>query len=232
LKPLFIIPARGGSKGIPGKNIKELAGKPLIHYSLEFARLFAPDEEICVTTDSRAIADSVLTIRYEVPFLRPSHLATDQAGTFDVLNHALEYYEKMGKRYEAIVLLQPTSPFRKSHHFEEAWKLFEQSSVDMVVSVKASSANPYFNLFEEGKDGLLHISKGDGRILRRQEAPVTYEFNGSIYIISSASLKQKKSMSAFDRIVKYVMSEEFSIDLDTPADWSYAEFMCKQPLMQ
>src|SRR5215831_8877346 len=110
---LFIIPARGGSKGIPGKNIKPLNGKPLIYYSIEFARLFSDDQNICITTDSEAIKKTAETIGLAVPFLRPSHLATDTAGTYEVLQHAVGVYKDLAKEYDALVLLQPTSPFRE-----------------------------------------------------------------------------------------------------------------------
>lgn len=224
MKWLFVIPARGGSKGIPGKNIKPLAGKPLIHYSLEFARLFAGDADICVSTDSDAIAASVKNINYHLPFLRPGHLSTDTAGSYEVLQHAEAFYRNSGKEYDAVVLLQPTSPFRERVHLEEALKLFS-SEVDMVVSVNLSEANPYYNLFEEDTEGFLHVSKGSGTYARRQDVPDVYAYNGSLYIINTRSLREKKSFAAFDRIIKYVMSNDYSVDLDTPADWNYAEFI-------
>jgi len=228
MKVLFVIPARGGSKGIPGKNIKPLLGKPLIHYSLEYARLFESDENICVSTDSDAIAESVNSIGYSVPFMRPSDLATDTAGTFEVLRHAFEFYDGK-KNYDAIALLQPTSPFREKKHYQEAIQLFN-GTIDMVVSVTEAASNPYFNLFEEGTDGYLKVSKGDGRFKRRQDLPKVYEYNGSIYIINTNSIKTKKSFADFGKVLKYVMSSEYAVDLDTPADWKLAEYMAAQSL--
>jgi CMP-N,N'-diacetyllegionaminic acid synthase len=228
-RKLFVIPARGGSKGIPGKNIKPLAGKPLIHYSLEYARQFADDEDICVTTDSSDIEDAVNKLDYKVPFTRSAQLATDDAGTFDVLKHALAFYENEERNYEVIVLLQPTSPFREKFHFEQAWDLF-QPGTDMVVSVKEATSNPYYNLFEENHDGCLQVSKGKGNFSKRQDVPTVYEFNGSIYIINAETLKRSNSFADFKRIVKYVMSEEYSIDLDTPGDWWYAEAISSKML--
>src|SRR5215212_5770611 len=113
---LFVIPARGGSKGIPGKNIRLLDGKPLIQYTIEFARLFVPDGNICVTTDSPEIAECVSGLGYEIPFIRPAELATDTAGSREVLLHVLEHYENKEKYFDNLVLLQPTSPFRLQHH--------------------------------------------------------------------------------------------------------------------
>ena len=219
---LIIIPARGGSKGIPGKNIKPLNGKPLIHYSLEYARHFANDKDICVTTDSTAIADCVADLGYTVPFIRPAELATDTAGSYEVLLHALHFYEQQGKSYDSIILLQPTSPFRKKEHLVDALKLYNPS-VDMVVSVTEPEANPYYNLFEENKDGFLTKSK-TGTFERRQDCPKIYQYNGSFYIINTTSLKQRP-LTDFNKIVKYVMPIEYSHDLDTPYDWQLAELL-------
>jgi len=224
---LFVIPARGGSKGIPGKNKKLLAGKPLIHYSLEYARLFATDDNICVTTEDASIAQTVSAIGYNVPFMRPAQLATDTAGSFEVLQHALEFYKKQNRKFDAIVLLQPTSPFRQKKHFEEASALFRKT-IDMVVSVTESASNPYYNLFEEGSDGFLHISKGDGKFTRRQDVPKVYEYNGSIYVINADSIATQKSFGAFKKVIKYVMNEVYDLDLDTLADWKYAEYLHSQ----
>lgn len=224
LKALFIIPARGGSKGIPGKNIKPLNGKPLIHYSIEYARLFADDADICLTTDDAAIAACALNIGYQVPFMRPAELATDTSGSYEVLQHALSFYQAKGIAYDAIVLLQPTSPFRLKQHLEEAFQLYI-SRPDMVVSVMESPYNPYYNLFEEGADGLLSISKGDGGYKRRQDVPPVYAYNGSIYIINPRSLESHRAFKGFGAVKKYVMDERFSIDLDTPSDWELAEYL-------
>lgn len=226
MKLLFIIPARGGSKGIPGKNIKLLNGKPLIHYSIEYARLFAPDSDICVTTDDVKIADCARQIGYEVPFMRPDALATDHAGSYEVLQHALAFYKDRGLDYDAVVLLQATSPFREKKHLEEALPLFDKT-VDMVVSVTETAFNPYYNLFEENENGLLKISKGDGTFTRRQDVPPVYAYNGSIYIINSGSLATYKGFSGFRAIKKYAMEARYALDLDTPADWEYAEYICK-----
>jgi CMP-N,N'-diacetyllegionaminic acid synthase len=227
MKLLFVIPARGGSKGIPGKNIKPLHGQPLILYSVAYARLFTNDKNICVSTDSRDIKQTVESFNLSVPFLRPAELATDTAGTFDVLKHAVNYYEEQGLQYEALVLLQPTSPLREKKHLEEALKEYN-NRLDMVVSVKESSANPYYNLFEEDKQGKLVICKGDGQYTRRQDVPPVYEYNGSIYIINIQSIKQKKSFKDFSFVRKYVMEDAYSIDLDSPSDWEYAEYLMQK----
>ena len=146
---LIIIPARGGSKGIPRKNIKPLNGKPLIYYAIDTARAIAEDENICVSTDDNEIKSVVEAYGLMVPFLRPDELATDTAGTYEVLLQALDFYENQGKHFKAVLLLQTTSPFRTAKQVREALTLFDQSDADMVVSVKECPANPYYNVFEE-----------------------------------------------------------------------------------
>ena len=120
MKTLVVIPARGGSKGIPHKNIKPLNGKPLICYSIDVARKFTTDEHICVTTDDDEIIKVVEDYGLKVPFKRPEELATDHCGSNEVIQHAYQFYTKQGVQYDAIMLLQPTSPFRKVEFLNEA----------------------------------------------------------------------------------------------------------------
>ena len=229
MKYLVVIPARGGSKGIPRKNIKPFDGKPLIYYAIDTARAVCKDEDICVSTDDAEIISVVEEYGLKVPFVRPAELATDTAGTHEVLLHALDFYEKKGNHYDALVLLQNTSPFRTAEHLKEALKLYTPD-VDMVVSVKECAANPYYCVFEENSEGFLHVSKGDGTIFRRQDAPKVYEYNGAIYIINPESLK-KQHMHQFKKRVKYVMDDMSSFDLDTITDWKIAEMIKKEGLL-
>ncbi len=223
MKILVIIPARGGSKGIPHKNIKPLAGKPLIYYTIDTARQIVDDDEICISTDDKEIIQCVEDYGIKVPFVRPAELATDTAGTYEVLLHALNYYEQQGKVYDIVVLLQNTSPFRTAEQVKEALSMYS-TSIDMVVSVKECTANPYYCVFEEDGEGYLHICKGDGSITRRQDAPKVYEYNGAIYVINPRSLKEKP-LNKFTKRIKYVMNERSSLDLDTMNDWYMAELL-------
>ena len=220
---LVIIPARGGSKGIPGKNIKPLHGKPLIYYTIDAARCITDDSHICVSTDDEHIIEVVEKYGLKVAFKRPSELATDTSGTYEVLLHALRFYESKGEQFDAVVLLQATSPFRTGEHVKEALALYTKD-VDMVVSVKETDANPYYICYEEDQQGMLHISKGDGHYTRRQDCPHVYEYNGAIYVINPNSLKEKP-MSQFRKRVKYLMDKKHSIDLDTMLDWKFAEMI-------
>ncbi len=218
---LFIIPARGGSKGIPGKNIKPFAGKPLIYYSIDNARAFVGDEHICLTTDSQEIKAAAEAYGLKVPFLRPAELATDGAGTYEVLLHAINFYKDLGKHYSTIVLLQPTSPLRRPQDIESALSRYTPD-LDMVVTVKEAATNPYYNAFEEDEQGFLKISKGEGNFTRRQDAPKVWEYNGAVYVINTASLL-KMPLSKFPHRRLCEMPASRSVDLDTPLDWQIAE---------
>lgn len=229
MKYLVVIPARGGSKGIPHKNIKLLGGKPLIYYSIDIARQFTTDENICVTTDDAEIISVVEQNGLRVPFVRPAELATDTCGSSEVIQHAYQFFVDKGVQYDAIVLLQPTSPFRKVEFIKEAVDLYDDS-IDMVTSVRPATCNPYYDGFEENEDGLLQISKGDGTIARRQEAPKVWQQNGSIYVINPNSLIGK-GMGGFTKIRKYTMPEAYSVDLDTMLDWKIAELIIKESVL-
>ena len=221
MKTLYVIPARGGSKGIPHKNIKPLAGKPLIGYSIDVARQLAADDDICLTTDDPEIAATAESMGLNVPFLRPASLATDTCGTYEVLIHALDFYRDRGIDYDTLVLLQPTSPMRTADDVRTALALYSPD-IDMVVTVKEAASNPYYNCYETDNDGFLHISKGDGGYTRRQDAPKVWEYNGAVYVINVESLR-RMPLSAFTRRRMSVMPAERSVDLDTPVDWLIAE---------
>lgn len=229
MKYLVIIPARGGSKGVPGKNIRLLNGKPLIHYTVEAARSLFNDSDICVSTDSKEIKDVVEQIGLKVPFIRPKELSQDHSGSHEVIIHALDFYEKEGFNPNAVILLQPTSPLRTAKHIEEAVKLFGPS-LDMVVSVKESSSNPYYNLFEEDSSGFLKKSK-KGSYVRRQDCPPVWEYNGAIYVINIQSINHKK-IYEFERIRKYEMDITSSIDIDTEIDLLIAESIISGQISQ
>ncbi len=229
MNSLVIIPARGGSKGIPHKNIKPLDGKPLIYYTIDVARAIVSDDNICVSTDDDEIIKCVEKYNLKVPFVRPAELATDTAGTYEVLLHALNFYEKQGKQFDNIILLQNTSPFRTAEDVKKSLTLYSDD-IDMVVSVKETSSNPYYNCFEEDDNGFLQISKGNGLFTRRQDVPKAYEYNGAIYVINPKSLKEKP-LGRFTKRIKYVMDDLHSVDLDNMIDWKFAEFIIKENLI-
>lgn len=230
MKPLYIIPARGGSKGIPGKNIKPLCGKPLIAYSIEAARESGGDDShIILSTDSKEIADTARSLGLAVHYMRPAELATDTSGSREVILDAMDYADSVGIDYDCIVLLQPTSPMRTATDINGALALYNDD-IDMVVSVTEAASNPYYTCFEtEPSTGYLHISKGDGLYTHRQDVPKVWEYNGAVYVINPDSIR-KQQLGEFKKRIPFVMERERSIDLDTPTDWLIAEVIMKQTI--
>lgn len=225
MQPLVIIPARGGSKGVPRKNIKLLNGKPLIYYTIDAAREVVDDKDICVTTDDDEFIELVEKYELKVPFKRPKEFATDYIGGDDFIKHALDYYKTQGIFYDCVILLQPTSPFRKGFQIKEALTLFNVE-LDMVVSVKETSSNPYYVLFEENEKGFLEKSK-KGNFVRRQDCPKVWEYNGAIYVINVKSI-ETSTIAQFTKVKKYQMDQISSIDIDSQIDWMFAEMMMKK----
>lgn len=219
---LFVIPARGGSKGLPGKNIKELCGKPLIAYSIDVAREFVDDKHICVSTDSEEIKHVVESYGLFVPFLRPDHLATDTATTNDVLVHAVNFFKEQGIEYNKLVLLQPTSPLRTSQDVQGAIELY-RDDIEMVVSVMKSHAPAV--LCSENKDGYVELVYNKNAV-GRQQLQDMYEFNGAVYVINIQALLDK-GLSKFINRVKYVMSKDHSVDIDDIYDFYQVEAIIK-----
>lgn len=220
-KPLFIIPARGGSKGIPRKNIKELCGRPLIQYSIELARAFAPDSHIIVSTDDDEIRDVASRTGLPVPYMRPAELGGDRVGSREVILDAMDWADRQGIGYDCVVLLQPTSPMRVPADVSGALALY-RPDVDMVVSVTEAACNPYYDCFETQPDGTLHVSKGDGAYTRRQDAPKAWQYNGAVYVINPASIR-RMTLGEFPCRIPYEMPRSRSVDLDTPLDWTIVE---------
>ena len=217
-----LIPARGGSKSIPQKNIKSFRGKPLIQYTLDAALACFKPEQIVVSTDDVEIKNVVEGIGQPIRALRPETLAQDDTPTAAVITYELEQWLLIHGSYpEYVVLLQATSPFRNGQHLKEAWHLFQESKAEMLVSVCASKQNPYYNLLEE-HNGFLQKSK-EGTFTRRQDCPVVWELNGAIYIFRTDCFLEV-GMEGMD-MIKYEMREQDSIDIDTPFDWELAELI-------
>ena len=216
MKPLIIIPARGGSKGIPKKNIAPLNGRPLIGYTIKAAMEIAPAGRIILSTDSEEIAAVAEQCGLRVPYRRPAELATDTAGSREVILDVMDWADRRGIGYDAVVLLQPTSPLRRAEDIAGAMALYDDAT-DMVVSVAEARSNPYYNCFETDAEGYLHVSKGEGLYTRRQDVPPAYEYNGAVYVINPQSIR-KMALGQFPRRIPYVMPAERSIDIDAPID--------------
>lgn len=224
MTPLYLIPARGGSKGVPGKNIRPLGGIPLISHSIRHALSVASKDDVIVSTDSEEIAKIAMESGANVPFIRPVELASDTAGSREVMIHAADFMNARGKNYDCIVLLQPTSPLRDPEDIRRAIRLYKDSDADMVVSVNEAATNPYYNAFETDSEGYLHISKGSGNFTRRQDAPKVWEFNGAIYVIRLSSLRDSV-ISRFERILPLPIDPQSAVDIDTELDFIIASHL-------
>lgn len=225
MKILFLITARSGSKRLPRKNVKLLGDKPLVAYSIEFAlQNMKEGDTLCISTNDDEILAIADKMGIAVPFKRPEEYSTDTTSSYDVIMHALNFYENAGYSLDAIFLLQPTSPFRNTDDFNNMLTAYT-NDIDMVVSVKQSKENPYFNLYEENSEGYLAKCK-EGNFLRKQDCPPVFAYNGSMYLINTSSIKQYSRME-FPKIRKVIMPEERSIDIDTFDDWNLAEFYLK-----
>ena len=215
--------ARGGSKGLPGKNIRNFHGLPLITHSIRQALACPEIAAVYVSTDDEAIANVARAAGARVPYLRPAELASDTAPKLPVIEHLVAHLEAQGERIDRIVDLQPTSPLREPSDIAQA--LACQGEADLVVSVSVAADNPYFNLVEADAQGELHLSKGDGST-RRQDAPAVYALNGSIYVWQRQVLRRSAVTGLWrNRIVPYVMTRWKSVDIDDLDDFEYAEWL-------
>ena len=221
---LGIIPARGGSKGIPGKNLRSVAGRPLLAYTAAAARASRRLTRTVVSTDDPAIADAARGLGLEVPFMRPADLALDTTPMLPVLQHAARAMREAGFSADALVLLQPTSPLRRAEHIDAALELLESTGADSVVTVVEvpHQFNPVSVMRVEG--GRLRPYVEGPLITRRQEKPRVYARNGPAVLAVRAAVVDRGTLYG-DDCRPLVMPPEESVDLDSPADIPYLEFL-------
>lgn len=222
-----IIPARGGSKGIPGKNIRKIAGKPLIGWTIDAALDSRSLDRVLVSTDDPEIARVAEDCGADVPFIRPARFATDTATSFAVVSHAMGWLEKEdGQSFSRVMLLQPTSPLRTAADICEAIRLQEMLGAPAVVSVCASSGHPYYLKKIDGNGLLENFLDPCPDAVRRQDLPPVYRVNGALYLNSWDVLNTMKNFIP-PGTGAYVMPEERSVDIDTPWDFFIAEQLLK-----
>jgi CMP-N-acetylneuraminic acid synthetase len=228
-KMLVTICARGGSQGLPGKNIKPLLGKPMIAHTIEQAKRWRPDARIVVSTDSREIADVARSAGAEVPFVRPDHLATSAAGKLEVITHAFEQAEKaFGERYDWVVDLDVTSPMRTTADLERGLETFKRSGKPVCFSVVRARKNPYFNMVERGPDGKVGLVKPLGRsVLARQAAPQVWDMNASIYFFSRDFLLSRPQALWEGECEMFEMPKESAFDVDEEVDFVVVEALMR-----
>lgn len=224
-KILALITARGGSKGIPGKNIKLLGGEPLINWTIGAAKTSSYIDRLILSTDDSLIASKAKEAGCDVPFRRPAYLAEDTSSSMDVIIHALSMIEE---QYDFILLLQPTSPFRNSYHVDSIIEQAINSDSPMVVSVSRSKKHPAFMFSLLGDKLVPVLNKGLQK--RRQDMSDIYEYNGALYFSDVAFLKKVKSFNC-EEVSAYFMGEIESIDIDDDSDWKYAEYIIREGLL-
>lgn len=231
---LITICARGGSKGIPGKNIKPINNKPLLHYTLETAYKFSKEFncDIQLSTDSNEILDCAKLLNYNTDYIRPDYLATDKAGKVEVIREAWKYAENQNKKkYDIVLDMDVTSPLRTIEDLEEALnKLLSNNEAINLFSVNTASRNPYFNMVEENKNGFVSLVKDAGFFKARQEVPKVYDMNASFYFYSRKFMESDFETPITQNSILYEMPH-ICFDVDHPLDFTILELMLKNNLL-
>ena len=216
---LCLIPARGGSKGLPNKNIKSFLSKPLIEWTIEIALQCEFIDKVIVSTDSDEIAYISSKAGADIPFKRPSNLALDTSPAINVVMHALKYLDK----YDHVVVLQPTSPLRSLDDLNSAFNLYINNESDSLVSICKASKHPSWSYFLGPSNELIPFDSSKNYICRQDFVP-TYFLNGAIYINSREFIFNQKAFIN-ENTIGYIMPEERSIDIDSDLDFKIAEFL-------
>jgi CMP-N,N'-diacetyllegionaminic acid synthase len=222
MKVLAIIPARGGSKGVPGKNIKMLGNKTLLQYTFDSANKSTLLSKIILSSEDAGIIDVATALGIEVPFVRPAALATDSAKSIDVIQHAVSFLESQGAYFDAVCLLQVTSPFRENDFIDRAIQKFIATDVDTLISVLPvpHEYNPHW-VFEENAAGNLNIATGETEIIsRRQELPKAFHRDGALYLTKIDYIKQG---TFYGPKIGFIESNpDLHVNIDTLPDWQQA----------
>lgn len=223
MKNLAIIPARSGSKGLPNKNIVNLNGKPMMYYTIQAALQSGCFEEVMVSTDSAKYAEIAIKCGATVPFMRSEKMSGDQAGSWDTVREVLKNYESLGKNFNYVALLQPTSPLRDAEDIRAVFSRFEENYVNNAVSVTEVD-HPVQWCFTMPEDGRLDgMASSPYNYMRRQELEAHYRENGAIYVVDAKKIVDPKYNFYADHCVGVVMCREKSVDIDTKLDLLIAE---------
>ncbi len=215
---LALITARGGSKGLPGKNIRPVAGRPLLAWTIEAAKNAKAPDSVALSSDDEAIMTVAREWGCEVPFRRPVALATDEASSIDVVLHALDALPG----FDYVLLLQPTSPLRTAADIDAACALLERSAAPSCVSVTLAEQSPYWMMRLDEQQRMSPVLAPPPGVTRRQDLPPVYVLNGAIYVADCAWLRQRRAFVG-EGTVAYVMPAERSLDIDTLTDAGEAE---------
>lgn len=218
--------ARGGSKGLPGKNIRALRGRPLIAWAIDHSKSVPRIRRVLVSTDSEEIASVAREFGAEVPFLRPASLARDDSPEWLAWRHALEFVRTEEGRYPEVMISVPvTAPLRLPEDIENALDQFEAGGADVVVAVTDSHRSPYFNMVRRNPDGTVGlVIPAMTEVARRQDAPTVYDMTTVVYVADPQFVMTHEALFA-GRVKATHVPLERSIDIDTPLDFEYAEFL-------
>ena len=224
MNKLCTIAMRGGSKGVPNKNLKNMNGKPLMYYTIKQAINCNLFDSVVISTDSKEIFSSAKSFGADAWFIRPPELATDEAAKVPVIRHALIEAEKYyGKKFDLIIDLDATSPLRDIIDIQNAYKQFVNEDADILITACPSRKNPYFNMVENIDGKIKLVKKMEKSPARRQDAPQTFDMNASIYIWKRNILLKCDSLFTHKTSL-YIMPEERSIDIDNKIDWKFVEY--------
>lgn len=230
MKPICFIGARAGSKGVPGKNIRLLAGKPLITYTIESALNSKNFSHVIVSTEDKEIAKIAKKSGAEVPFMRPKKFATSSAGMTDVILHGIKKLRELRYDFDIIVNRDCTVPFIRNKDIKGAINLFRKSKCDEVVGVYKQHLNPYFNMMELNSNGFLELSKKKGKRPKgRQDAPIVYQLNGLFVFDVDKLLKYKEPL--LPKTLPYEIPVETGLMIDTEIEFRLAEMIVKNKLL-
>lgn len=218
---LALIPARGGSKGVPGKNIRPAGGKPLIAWTIEAAKASRYVDRVILSSDDPAIAAVAKQFGCEVPFMRPAELATDEADSMDVIRHALK---TLPEHYDYLVLLQPTSPLRRSADIDGALERCLQGATQTCVTVCEPDKSPYWMMTMAADGSVQPLFRADQIPARRQDAPPIFALNGAVYVAPTEHLAAGGAFLT-PTTAGYPMPKERSFDIDTELDLRLADFL-------
>lgn len=221
-----LIPARGGSKRLPRKNVKLLHGKPLIAWSIEVAKVSKYIDRVVVSTDDEEIKRISEQHGAEVPFLRPEHLANDHASSFDVIKHTIDYL-KLDQSNELIVLLQPTSPLRLVSEIDRALEFFVHKNAKGVVSISETEHSPMWSNTLPENSCMYDFIRPEVQGKRSQDLPKFFRLNGSIYIYETLSLLEQSKIFFNENVYGFETSLETAVDIDTELDFLVAETIIK-----
>ena len=225
MKNLCTISMRGGSKGVPNKNTRELSGKPLMSYTIEQAQECGLFKHIVVSTDSKEISEIARRYGAESWFLRPMDLATDEAPKLPAIRHAfLESERYYGHIFDVLVDLDATSPLRNVEDITRAYQQFMEEGSDILISASPARKNPYFNMVEKINGSVKIVKELKNPPNRRQDAPDVFDVNASIYIWKREAILNS-DMLLTNKTSLYIMPEERSVDIDTNLDWEFVEFI-------